>query len=121
MNQATDQHRWAIVELMGHQKIAGRYCEQAGLHRIDVPETDADTPGEFRFTRLYAPQAIYSITFVDRAAAFLAAKAIDRPAVTVWELQREINRQARQLTGPVVDSPADAGNEGIDDWDDPPF
>ena len=89
-----DTTQWAIIELMGHQKIAGRYLEQAGLHRVDVPETIPEADGEFRFTRLYSPQAIYSITFVDEEAARLAARAIDTPAITIWEVQREIKRLA---------------------------
>lgn len=44
---------WAIVELFGHQKIAGRVAEQqiAGtvMLRVDVPEAD----GQAGFTRFY--------------------------------------------------------------------
>ncbi len=41
--ETTDQIQWAIIELMGHQQIAGRYQEAAGgMHRIDVPDTSAD-------------------------------------------------------------------------------
>ena len=75
-----DQQKWAIIELMGHQKIAGRYSESGAMHRIDVPESDPSDDNGFRFTRLYSPQAIYSITFVDEQAARIAAKALESPA-----------------------------------------
>jgi len=38
MSDVTEQEKWAIVELMGHQKIAGRYCEHGAMHRVDVPD-----------------------------------------------------------------------------------
>lgn len=82
--------QWAIIELMGHQKIAGRYSEHGPMHRVDVPNGD----GSFRFTRLYSPQAIYSITFVDQDTALAAARVFDQPAITIWELTREIKRLA---------------------------
>jgi hypothetical protein len=53
---------WCIVELFGHQKIAGRVTEQQiggqSFIRIDVPDCDG-TPA---FTKLFGPGAIYSIT-----------------------------------------------------------
>lgn len=53
---------WAIVELFGHQKIAG-YVSTAtvgggSLIRVDVPEVE----GSAAFTKFYGPNAIYSIT-----------------------------------------------------------
>jgi hypothetical protein len=65
---------WALLELFGHLKMAGRVTEQTiagqGFVRIDVPETE-NQPG---FTRLFGPNAIYSITPVseDIARAFCA-------------------------------------------------
>lgn len=52
---------WAVVELFGHQQIAGKVSEQIiaghGFIRVDVP-----TIGEVKgFTRLFGPGAIYSI------------------------------------------------------------
>lgn len=88
METQQNTEQWAVVELMGHQKIAGRYNESGPMHR--VPADDG-----FKFSRLYSPQAIYSITFVDEETARLAAQAFDVPAITVWELQREVNRLAQ--------------------------
>ncbi len=53
---------WAIVELMGHRKLAGRVSEQiiagAPLLRIDVPDCET-VPG---FTTYYGASSIYSLT-----------------------------------------------------------
>src|SRR6266436_9913196 len=55
-------NRWAIVELMGHRKLAGRVSEEViagtALLRIDVPDVP-DQPG---FTTYYGPHTIYSLT-----------------------------------------------------------
>ena len=52
---------WAVVELMGHAKIAGKCSEQplAGTNflRVDVPET----PQNPAFTRFIGGSAIYAI------------------------------------------------------------
>jgi len=53
---------WAVVELFGHQKIAGRVTEQAlagtNFLRVEVPETERSGP----YTRLFGAGAIYGIT-----------------------------------------------------------
>jgi hypothetical protein len=53
---------WAIVELFGHNTIAGYLTEQTigggAFIRIDVPPVD-DQPG---FTKFYGDKAIYGIT-----------------------------------------------------------
>lgn len=65
--------QWAIVELMGHQVIAGRVSEVLiagkGMLRVDVP-----TVGEIEsWTKLYSPAAIYAITPTTEAVATEAA------------------------------------------------
>lgn len=94
-----EQTQWAIIELMGHQKTAGRYSEHGPMHRVDVPDA---TEGGFRFTRLYSPQAIYSITFVDEQAARIAVRTLETPAVTVFEVDREIKRLSASVEEKVV-------------------
>lgn len=60
---------WAIVELMGHQKIVGLATEAAiagaALLRVDVPAVD-DKPA---YTRFYGASAIYSINPVTEEIA----------------------------------------------------
>jgi len=77
---------WAIVELMGHRKLAGKVSEKiiAGqpLLRIDVPKS-----GEQKaFTTFYGPGSIYSLTpTTEEIARRFAAARIEAP-VSVYEL-----------------------------------
>ena len=84
--QAFDQ--WAIIEIFGHQRIAGRVTEQTiggcSFVRVDVPAVGK----EQAFTKLFGQGAIYAITFTDEAAATLAAGAIQARPIDTWELQR---------------------------------
>jgi hypothetical protein len=68
---------WAILDLFGHQKIAGRVSEQqiggSSFVRVDVPEVE----GQPAYTKLFGPGAIYSITITDA----ITAKA----AVAYWK------------------------------------
>lgn len=75
---------WAIVELMGHQALAGHVSEQqlAGttMLRVDVPETD----GHPAFTRLVGAAAIYALTPVSESVARLAVATIRARPFTVY-------------------------------------
>jgi hypothetical protein len=90
---------WAIVELFGHARIAGKVTEEqiggASFIRVDVPELEVRgsrldaggrIPVETRpaFTRYFGPAAIYSITPVDEDIARRAAEAIRPEPVTVY-------------------------------------
>lgn len=83
-DEATFDKCWAIIELFGHQQIAGQITEQviAGgpFLRVDVPEID----GKGGFTRFYGAAAVYSITPVAEEVARLAVRRIATPPVTVW-------------------------------------
>jgi hypothetical protein len=78
---------WALVELMGHQRIAGLVTEQtiAGkcFIRVDVPKAN----GEIAFTRWFGPDAIYAISPTDRQIAIALALAGARP-VSVYDLAK---------------------------------
>ena len=62
MNDTGKFDVWAIVELFGHQVIAGRVTDQTvggeTFVRVDVPVIDARPA----FTKLFGKGAIYSIT-----------------------------------------------------------
>jgi len=72
---------WALVELLGRQRIAGKVSEQviagAGFIRVDVPET----PGRPAHTRYYNPSAIYGMTPTDEATASRLAASIYIPEI----------------------------------------
>jgi hypothetical protein len=74
---------WAIVELMGHRRLAGRLTEQdiagSGFLRLDIP---SDPPA----TQFYRPAAVYCITPTTEDTARQVA-TLGRPApVQAWEL-----------------------------------
>ena len=106
----TDQNgfsNYCIVELFGHQKIAGHVTEQViagqGFVRVDVPETKRHPA----FTRLFGSGAIYSITPVSEEIAKQAAEGIYIEPVTVY-----ISPE-RQISGPEwADNRQDEDDDG---------
>jgi hypothetical protein len=80
---------WAIVELMGHRRLAGRVSEEqiagAAFLRLDIPDPDAlDEIGDA--TQFYAPGAVYAITPTSEDTARAAAAAWRPEPVRRWEL-----------------------------------
>jgi hypothetical protein len=70
---------WGLVELMGHQRVAGRITEEvvggANLLRVDIP-IDAE---KFR-TAYYGASAIYALHVTEEAVARgMCAKMDKRP------------------------------------------
>ena len=86
----TKFEHWALVELMGHQRIAGLVSEVnlagRGFIRVDVP----NQTGEILFSRFYSPDAIYCVSPTDRQIAIgLAIKCASRP-VSIYDLSNLI-------------------------------
>lgn len=84
---------WAILELMGHRRLAGYVSEVelagAGMLRLDIPATVGDGPNEnIATTQFYSPSSLYCLTptteEVARRAAYLS---MPRP-VSRWELEQ---------------------------------
>lgn len=77
---------WAILELMGHRRMAGYVSERdvAGTPfvQIDVPGQE----GEPTATQLYSPQAVYCITPTTEEIAKAVAKNAQPSPVHRWEL-----------------------------------
>jgi hypothetical protein len=69
---------WCLVEVFGHQKIAGRVTEEtvgaAAMIRVDVPETG----GGPAYTKYFGNAAIYSMTPTTEEIARAAAAQIER-------------------------------------------
>lgn len=82
------QEQWAVVELFGHQKIAGLLSEATiggcSFVRVDVPATDS-APG---FTKLYGNGAIYAISFVTEEIARAAAGYFEVRPVQNYEMPK---------------------------------
>lgn len=82
--QAADE--WAIVELFGHIRTAGRVSEVerfgVKLMRLDIPGDD----GDFVATQLIGGAALYRVTPTTEDTARRVA-ALGRPApVKAWQL-----------------------------------
>jgi hypothetical protein len=101
---------WAIVECMGHRRLAGKVTETTvagqGMLRVDVPAVAATTysPAVPEFTQFVAPSSLYALTPCTEEVARAAAAASRSSPVTALNLQLAL--------------PAPAGDRGVDDDDD---
>lgn len=106
---------WAVLEIMGHQRFAGRVSEQVvagiALVRVDVPEVidrGEKVPG---FSKLFGGSSIFCITPVDEDTARMAALNFrSRPLETFHFVQPQ-----RQ---PAL--PYDGGDDDEDYYDEEP-
>ena len=75
---------WAVIELFGHQRIAGHVSEQVvggtSFIRVDVPDVD----GQLGFTKFLGGSAIYAITPTTREIATVAASNLVVRPVSPW-------------------------------------
>lgn len=100
MNEQQPIEGHAIIELMGHNTIAGQVSEQtiagSAFLRVDVPEVD----GMAAFTKFFGGSAIYAITPTDEATAKLAAQRLAIRPVTQWV----VPDGRRALPEPMMDT-----------------
>lgn len=79
---------WGIVELFGHNRIAGRLTEQnvAGTNmlRVDVPETETNPA----FTRLFGSAAIYAINPTTEEVAKMYASKLESKPIDSWDIRQ---------------------------------
>lgn len=98
---------WAVVELFGHNMIAGLVSEQSiggsSFVRVDVPAVE----GSEGFTKFYGGAAIYAITPTTEEVATAAAGNLAIRPVTLWVVPVPDSR--RQLPPMTVDG------EGVGD------
>lgn len=119
----TKQTFWALVELMGHQKIAGLVSEVemggAKLLRVDVPDTPEQPPQGWRdaspaipaYTRFVGGAAIYAITPMSEEAcrALIASLRIDPVYVVgMHHIERTVGESPKWLAAGDVDEADDA-------------
>lgn len=78
--------QFAIVELFGHQIIAGKVSEQViggqGFVRVDVPTTDTQEG----FTKFYGAGAIYAITPCTEETMLDAVSGLQQKPIELWKL-----------------------------------
>lgn len=76
--------QWAILELLGHVRIAGRITEEShfgtALGRIDIPDGDGFT------TQYFGGGSVYRITPTTEEVARLVAVGNQPEPVHRWEL-----------------------------------
>ena len=97
---------WALLELFGHQRLAGRVTEQqiggASFVRVDVPASGKKKG--WKLTRHYNPSAIYSITpMTEQTARMLAEKIVAEP-VTRWDVTEMVRDAQRALRPAPVEA-----------------
>jgi hypothetical protein len=89
---------WAIVELFGHQRIAGKISEQqiggCSFLRVDVPASESSPA----YTKLYGNGAIYGITIADEETARVAATHLSEQPMDQWSV-RETYKLLTDRTG----------------------
>lgn len=97
---------WAIVELMGHRRLAGMVTEVsvagAGMLRVDIP-TKGD--GDFTLTQFYPPSSLYALTPVAEDIARAVAKATASSPVHSWEMPRALP--------PAIDAEVDDSDDRV--------
>jgi hypothetical protein len=90
---------FGLVELMGHQRVAGRLTEQvvggANMLRVDIP--DSTDPEKFR-TVYYGASAIYAVHITDEAAARKLAGNLGTRPPYAYELSQAVARIAPSAT-----------------------
>lgn len=91
---------WAVVEVMGHSRYAGRISQDttlgAALIRVEVPAVE----GCPAFEKLLAPASIFAITPCSKDLAIEAAKRFQSRPFTLIELS-DVGRP--RLAAPVRD------------------
>lgn len=84
---------WAVVELMGHVRLAGKLTEEekfgSKLGRLDIPD------GEGFITQFFGGGSVYRITYVSEAVARDVCKKTTAAPVSPWDYPKT-------LAGPVA-------------------
>ena len=87
---------WALVELFGHQRIAGKVTEAeiAGgkFLQVDVPAFEGVQP----VTRLYSPGAIYGITPLTEETALKLAEQFRVAPMSKWDARALIDSEVKR-------------------------
>ncbi len=101
---------WAIVELMGHVKLAGRLSEEekfgAKMGRVDVPQAD----GTYR-TVYFGGSSVYRLQVVSEEVARHVGREAPQP-VSPWDFPRPALTAAEGTSGlPYREDEDDTGDD----------
>lgn len=109
---------WAVVELMGHVRMAGRVTEEerfgCKMGRIDIPR------GDGFFTQYFTGSSIYRMTPVSEEVARSVAAQNEPEPVRAWELPKpepRVEPDVKAIRGRPNpwDGRSDAGDFGDDE------
>lgn len=105
---------WAILELMGHRRLAGYLRQQevagAAFIRIDVPQPEGPDPA---ITQFYTPAAVYCITPTTETMARAVARTSEPAPVQRWELPEAHALSVEADEADARQSPAPASSEYV--------
>ncbi len=112
MSEATEFRQWAILELLGHVKVAGLVTEEThfgtALGRIDIPTAE----GAF-ITQYFGGSSVYRMTpTTEEIARSVAARNVPTPAHR-WELPAP-----QQQPSEPLDDEWDEDERGLEDSED---
>ena len=115
MQEKTTFDQWALVELMGHQRIAGRVTEAeiggCKFVRVDVPEI-GKMPA---LTKYLGPASIYGITPVSMETALTLAQQIEAAPINVWDARRLAERMTKPAQQELTAGDDDEDEEAEDE------
>lgn len=127
---------WAIVELFGHQRVAGQISEQnfggAHLVRVDVPEVIAiDYRTDYSeeppkcieksrrtiaaHTRSFGGGAIYSVNWCDEGTARVAAQSIKHEPLQPYSVAEALRDLPEEHRTRLLGNSSDARSSDDDD------
>jgi hypothetical protein len=112
MQHNTNEPVPMVVELFGHQKIAGYVSEHnvagAPFIRVDVPETET-TPA---FSRMFHPNAIYCFNPCDTETMIAMVDRLEVRPIEPFEIRKLVTKISAQQLG--AESEVNASDEGDD-------
>lgn len=107
---------WAILELMGHVRLAGRVTEEShfgvALGRIDIPTADGYT------TQYFGGSSIYRLTPTTEEIARSVALHNQPAPVRTWELPKPQQIETKQVTADDLSDEDRRGYQQADDEED---
>lgn len=88
---------WALLELMGHNKIAGKVSEHkfgnTSMIRVDVPQV-GEIPA---FTKFLSVNALYAINPITEKDALEYATMLKKTPLDVWDMQTIFEAKIEEL------------------------
>lgn len=116
---------WGLVEIMGHQRIAGRLGERsiAGTHLLQVDIPLSDEPEHFR-TQFVGGGSIYALHPTDEKTARAMAKRLGTRPSYAYDIEQQLRIEARASEVAGTAEPQAhvvSGNDADDEDDDCPL